>query len=171
MDGIAARIRGALKPILLGALFSGVASATSAGWVQQGIDWQASPSSGAAGNCFGNCGAGCSSKINPCGGPRQYWDLTFTAGPDRFQSGWEASPCMENQYYIRTWEEYHAIGRWTYHGWVTPGSITHDHYCNDWKIGCVLFFGCGSPGWTDTWSYEQWMRGYTVGQWEYGGSC
>jgi hypothetical protein len=139
--------------------------------VQNGIDWRAWPSSSPAGNCFGNCGAGCSSNVNPCGGPRQYWDLTFTSGPHRFQSGWEASPCVENQYYIRPWDEYHAIGTWSYHGWVKPGCITHDFYCNDWKIGCVLFFGCGSPGWTDTWSYMEWMRGYTVGAWEYGGTC
>jgi hypothetical protein len=171
MGGTTSRIRRVVKPILLVALFSGIAASATAGWVQNGIDWRAWPSAGPAGDCFGNCGADCSSNLNPCGGPRQYWDLAFTAGPDRVQSGMEASPCVENQYFIRKWDEFHAIGRWSYHGWVKPGCITHDLYCNDWIIGCVLFFGCGSPGWTDTWSYQEWMRGYTVGPWEYGGTC
>jgi hypothetical protein len=171
MDGRHSKARRGITLLLLAALFTGAASSASAGWVQSGIDWQAWPSARSAGDCFGNCGAGCSTSANVCGGPAQYWNLTFNAGPDWFQSGWEATPCVENQYYVRQWDEYHAIGLWSYHGWVMPGCISHDLYCNQWLIGCLLFFGCGSPGWTDTWSYQQWMRGYTVGRWEYGGEC
>jgi len=139
----------------------------SAGWVQAGIDWQAWPSeSGVPDHCFCNCGAGCSSSVNPCGGPPQYWDLQFVAGPDFFQSGVEQM-CSGSSLLQRTWNEYHAIGQWTYHGWVKPGCISHDLYCNPWLVGCVLFFGCGDPGWTSTWSYNEWMRGYTTSSWEY----
>ena len=81
------------------------------------------------------------------------------------------SACDAGLYLTRTWSEYHAIGIWAYHGWVKPGCISHDVYCNQWLIGCVLFFGCGAPGWTDTWSYTEWMRGFVFSGWEYQGVC
>lgn len=140
------------------------ASSASAGWVQDGINWQAWPSGASGGiDCFGNCGAGCSNKANPCGGPKQYWSLSYVAGPNVVGQG-IADYCVDygdgvGAWYTETWNVYNAIGRWTYHGWVKPGCLTHDVYCNQWKIGCVVFFGCGDPGWTDTWSYDQWMVG------------
>lgn len=146
-------------------------SQVSAYWFQDGIEWHVWPSGSSVGDCFANCGAGCSDHVNPCGGPAQYWDLVIIAGPGLFQSGWEATECVDGQFFIREWHEYHAIGTWTYHGWVKPGCITHDYYCNQWLIGCVLFFGCGDPGWTDTWSYDEWMRGYTTTPYEFGGWC
>ena len=73
--------------------------------------------------------------------------------------------------WTRTWDEYHATGTWTYHGWVMPGCVTHDLTCNQWLIGCLAFFGCGGPGWNHTWSYSQWMRGYAYSGWDYFGSC
>ncbi len=45
---------------------------------QDGIDWNTTPNSHAIpGECFGNCGGGCSDAWNPCGGPTQYWELTY----------------------------------------------------------------------------------------------
>lgn len=128
-------------------------------WTQGGITWNVSPSGSSVGGCFGNCGGGCSDSWNICGGPTQYWDMAFTAGPD-LQGVVDDYECYGGIYYVRHWEMYYAIGRWTYHRWVKPGCVTHDVYCSPWNIACLAFFGCGSPGSSDTWSYDEWMVGY-----------
>jgi len=46
----------------------------------------------------------------------QYWDMAFTAGPD-LQGVVDDYECYGGIYYVRHWEMYYAIGRWTYHGW------------------------------------------------------
>jgi hypothetical protein len=170
MDRIAGKIRRVVTRLFLIGLFIGVASSASAGWVQDGIDWKAWPKSSSVGDCFGNCGAACSDRVNPCGGPRQYWDLVLTGGPVKTQTGWEATSCEAGEYYVRPYTEYHAMGRWTYHGWVKPFCIAHDATCNQLIVGCLWAAPCGI-GHTKTWSYQEWMRGYTLGRWEYGGPC
>ena len=44
--------------------------------------------------------------------------------------------------------------------------ILHDAECrshgltNFWQLlGCAAFYGCGSAGWGEEWSYDQWMVG------------
>ena len=151
----------------------GLPSPVSAQWMQSGIDWRAWPSDSSAGGCFGNCGAGCSGSPNGgCGGGHQMWTLTFTSGPNYVGSGsdYECDSGTGNLW-KRPFDEYAATGTWTYHGWVMPGCISHDVYCNQYYIGCLLFFGCGSPGWEHTWSYGESLRGYVRGGWEYAGSC
>ncbi len=151
-------------------------STASAGWLQDGIDWRAWPSGDSGGmDCFGNCGSGCTDRVifgfgAPCDGPPQYWSLAFVAGPDLVASG-TAESCIDygdgnGAWVSETWETYHAIGVWTYHGWVTLGCILHDAQCRSrspadfWQLlGCVTFSGCGDPQWEDSWSYQQWMVG------------
>jgi len=145
-------------------LLGGMVPSASAGWYQDGIEWAHWPTGSQGGiNCFGNCGAGCSSSVNPCGGPQQHWTLEIIAGPDAIGTAYDVH-CYQTSYqwgprWKEHWTTYQAIGRWTYHGWVTPGCISHDATCNQWQIGCIVFFGCGSPGWTDEWSYDAWMTG------------
>lgn len=132
-----------------------------------GINWSSVPNGSAAGNCYGNCGAGCSDNVNPCGGPTQYWELTYASGP---QYGpiysWQ---CVGTSFYRITHMGHTAIGRWTYHGYVKPGCWLHDGTCPELTfLGCLWFAGCGSPGWADEWSYDQLMYAfdYEVG-WDY----
>jgi hypothetical protein len=164
-----------LLPALL--LLGGFVSPASAGWVQDGINWVAWPSGDSGGiDCFGNCGAGCSDQIifgfdAPCGGPQQYWSLSYVAGPNVVATG-AADYCVdygggEGPWFTETWETYNAIGHWTYHGWVTVGCILHDAACrsrgltNFWQLLLCPgeLFGCGSEAWGDEWSYDQWMVG------------
>jgi hypothetical protein len=159
---------------ILAVLFvCGLPSPLSAQWTQGGINWRAWPSGSSVGDCFGNCGAGCSDSPNGgCSGSKQYWQLTLVSGPAYVGSGQDYECDSEyGNMWTRRWDEYHATGRWSYHGWVMPGCITHDLTCNQFYVGCLLFFGCGGPGWNHTWSYNQWMRGYAYHGWEYFGSC
>jgi hypothetical protein len=146
----------------------------SADWYQDGVVWKVTPSGSSVGDCFGNCGAGCNSFANPCGGPGQYWEMQFLAGPDLVGTVQRAS-CTPgesgNEYYEEVHEKFQAIGRWTYHGHVTPGCIAHDFHCNGWLIGCVLWTGCLSPSWQDEWSYDEWMVGLRMISREYMGGC
>jgi hypothetical protein len=145
----------------------------SAQWLQDGIQWRTWPNASRAGDCFGNCGAGCSDSPNGgCSGGQQYWELSFPSGPNYVQSGrdYECDSSYGNMW-TRTWDQYTATGTWTYHGWVMPGCITHDVTCNQFLVGCLAFLGCGSPGWNYTWSYSDSITGYAYGGWDYFGSC
>lgn len=117
-----------------------------------GIPWDG-PVGAFAGDCFGNCGAGCSDTNNPCGGPTQYWELTYLVQPsyETMTGGF----CVGYDEYRAVYKGYRALGRWTYHGWSAPGCITHDGVCPEWTwFGCLLFFGCGQPRWERQWSYD-----------------
>jgi hypothetical protein len=149
-------------------------------FISGGISWRTPPSGKKAGDCVGNCGAGCGDSINPCGGPEQYWELTLKAEPTLFQSGVERTECVGGAYYVRPWEEVHAIGSFTYHGFVKDLCFQHDLLCEpkwydptSWAL-CAYWYGCGlAPGHTKTWSSpDELMRGYRyTGQFEYGGAC
>ena len=142
------------------ALAIGASSARVSAWWASGIDWWAGPNGTNVGDCVGNCGAGCSSNFNVCSGPPQYWELTIIAGPDLNASGIDYD-CQDGGWYERTWERYQAIGTWTYHGWVAPLCIAHDITCSWWLLGCLWAAPCGSPQYEDSWSYNEWMQGYT----------
>lgn len=155
-------------------LLSATPAIASAEWIQGGILWNVTPSGSSVGDCFGNCGAGCGDAANPCRGPRQYWDLEFLAGPDSvgtFQRATCTPGEFGNEYFEEIHERFQAIGRWTYYGQVAPGCIVHDFWCTSWMVGCFMFAGCGSPGWPDSWSYDEWMEGTRVVSREYVAGC
>jgi hypothetical protein len=157
--------------IALGTLL--FATSASAQWRQNGIDWAATPHGSQTNpdpDCLGNCGAGCSNNINPCGGPPQYWELTFIAGPDYVGSRrWQE--CVDREVQpgsppVGHWityreDEYQAIGRWLYHGWYGTGCRAHDELCsNPVDPECAMWTGCGET-YAQTWWYDEWMRGFT----------
>jgi hypothetical protein len=149
-------------------------------WIEGGFSWRGIPSGKKAGDCVGNCGAGCGDANNPCGGPEQYWELALKTEPAFFQAGVEQTVCNAGVYYVRPWEEVHAIGAFTYHGFVKQACIDHDKICNpnDWTpggfFGCFVWTGCGPyRGWTQAWSSpDEWVVGYRyTGEFVYGGAC
>lgn len=130
----------------------------SIAWPQKPLDYYVN-------SCFSNCGAGCSDAWNPCGGPQQYWRLTYlspvTYGPFKYRI------CLAKHIYQAESLTYRARGRWTYYGYTAPGCQQHDGTCPEWTdFGCVLFFGCFSPRSVKTWSYDLDLtkfNGYTYG--------
>jgi hypothetical protein len=140
-------------------------------WYQDGYKWTPGPNEKEVGSCFGNCGAGCSDRNDGNCIPDQYndrmrWELDYLIPPYESNSG-EYEECVNEgdsipRIYLVRWWEYEVLGRYTYYGYVRPGCITHDRYCgtNTLYAGCALFFGCGSPGWFETWSYDTWLRAY-----------
>src|SRR6185503_11059664 len=68
-------------------------------------------------DCIGNCGAGCSSDWNPCGGPTQYWDFELVSTPVLVSDWWEEY-CEWNggdgAKYFYHWGKYIADFRYTY---------------------------------------------------------
>jgi hypothetical protein len=146
------------------ALAVGAWSPNASAWWANGIDWMASPHGGNVGDCFGNCGAGCSNTWNVCGGPPQYWDLTLIAGPDLVASSVDTM-CEDRHLLERTVERYQAVGTWTYHGWVAPLCVTHDVTCSWWMLGCLWVAPCGEPQGEQSWSYDEYMQGFAFGPW------
>ncbi len=140
-------------------------------WYQGGYTWTPGPNGSQVGSCFGNCGAGCSDRNDGNCIPDQYnsqmrWELQYLIEPFESASG-EYEQCVPEgdslpRIYWVTWSEYHVLGRYTYYGYVKPGCITHDRYCgpSSGYVGCLFFFGCGSPGWFETWSYDKWLSAY-----------
>jgi hypothetical protein len=132
----------------------------------------AQPNGGNVGDCYGNCGAGCSDGWNPCGGRHQYWDLTITGGPNDVPGyEWPETVCEGDQLLEVIWGRYEAWGNWTYYGHVAVGCIAHDAICPEfWLVGCLGFAGCGSE-WDDEWSYDTYFVGERRYQVTYYGSC
>ena len=110
----------------------------------------------ALGECFGNCGAGCSSAFNPCGGRSQWWELTVLSEPEPIPGDtWGDIWCYGDTQYAYDFQRYRAMGRWTYHGYAAVGCYEHDSTCPEFTIlGCGWFGGCGS-GWDKDWSYDE----------------
>jgi len=119
--------------------------------------WESSPDPHRAelGECFGNCGAGCSGNVNPCGGRTQWWELQILTAPQlipgsEYQDVW----CYGDTFYLYDFERYNAMGRWIYHGHSALGCVTHDSMCPEWTwLGCMIFAGCGTE-WDEDWSYD-----------------
>lgn len=111
------------------------------------------------GNCRGNCGAGCSDSVNPCGGPPQYWDaVQITEGSLLFDY-WHES-CEGDGVWWYHEGYFIATFRFTYHGWASAACQEHDSLCPEvLVIGCIFWFGC-SPGYTYSWSYDDTVTGY-----------
>lgn len=130
-----------------------------------GYLWESYPNQHAPqlGECFGNCGAGCTSGFNPCGGRTQWWELQVLTEPDLIaDSEWQNILCYGGTYYLYDFVRYRAMGRWVYHGHSAAGCLLHDSLCPEalW-IGCVAFAGCGSE-WDEDWSYEDVIVGSKV---------
>lgn len=163
-------------------LVCGIASPAAAQWEQGGITWMAGPNGSSVNDCPGNCGAGCSDHYNPCGGPNQYWDMQFLAGPNYTFTGVYQS-CVPtggegyHEIYETTKDWYEAIGRWSYHGWYRTACANHDAICS-WETFpmCAAWAGCGSDGGQNqTWSYDEYITGYIITRYEsvgtYPGPC
>jgi len=148
--------------LVLAALLLFCVGDVASAWNQDGLFGLPDPSgSNVVGECFGNCGAGCSSAWNPCGGRNQYWDLQWEAGPNVIESTvWFVCIAPFELGYIPV-DTYEAIGLWTYHGYYTNGCAMHDAVCQGWwDFDCINFHGCGSYSEDRDWTYEQYMHGY-----------
>ena len=128
------------------------------------VDWHyAYPNRNAPelGECFGNCGAGCSDSWNPGCGGNQYWELQVLSEPQ--PTGYKKAEvlCWSGSCYYYEYMRVQAIGRWTYHGYFSWGCMTHDSTCPEflWGVGCLWFGGCGS-GWNQDWSYDSVVLGW-----------
>lgn len=163
-------LRRIIAGIVLALSIGSSSASVSAGWYKDGIDWFAWPTDSSAGDCFGNCGAACSSTWNICGGRAQYWDLQWVSGPTFYQTN-TTYQCMDGWWWEQPWDEYHAIGQWIYYGYSAPLCQAHDLTCAWWQVGCLWAAPCGD-GWNDQWYYQEWMRGAQYGEWTFsGGSC
>jgi hypothetical protein len=123
----------------------------------QAYIWESYPNRHAPelGECFGNCGAGCSSRFNPCGGRTQWWELKILTEPEHIEgSRWQDIRCYDDFFYLYDFERYRAMGRWIYHGHSAAGCLIHDSACPEatW-LGCLAFGGCGTE-WDKDWSYD-----------------
>lgn len=119
------------------------------------------------GQCFGNCGKGCSEHPNPCsssfGIPDQYWELTFSQGPDYGSNYYEWCDENDQTRYRQYWNGYTGLGRWSYHGYYTLGCKYHDTTCafGGWFPGCWWSPGsvlCDIDAEARVWSYELWLQ-------------
>ena len=137
------------------------------------VDWRSEyPNRDAPqlGQCFGNCGAGCSDAWNPGCGGNQYWELQVLSEPVPLGYRKGEFMCYGGTCYYYEWERVQAMGRWTYHGYFAWGCMTHDSTCPEflWGLGCLWFGGCGS-GWNQDWSYDTLVFGWLpVYFWEIG---
>jgi hypothetical protein len=163
------RLRIMLVTCAVLALSSSRLQATS--WFQNGIYWAAGPDGSQVNDCPGNCGAGCGSFANPCGGRAQYWELEVVVGPNQIAGPQTWVGCEgSSELFLETFNTYEAIGRWTYHGHAATGCEAHDAICGPETIPlCVFFAGCGEEYDWD-WSYEQYMIGHELLAFTYLGS-
>jgi hypothetical protein len=147
-------------------------SVTNSGAIVYGpyasMRWESYPNVDAPGlnSCFGNCGAGCSSRLNPCGGRTQWWELQILTEPQIIgNSSWQDVLCYgePNACYLYTFERYQAMGRWIYHGFAAAGCQIHDTHCNEflWGATCLIFGGCGTK-WNEDWQYDDVVVGSKI---------
>jgi len=91
------------------------------------ISWVTSPDAERVGDCAGNCGAGCGTFFNPCGGPH-YWEHTLLSEPQYVGDDWEAV-CTDSSSWFVIKPRYTAVARWTYHGLKSSQCENHDATC------------------------------------------
>jgi len=147
---------------LLGSAFVQEASAQ---WYVGGdsIAWYGRPNGKRVGDCMGNCGAGCSSAVNPCGGPRQYWELDILEQHVRNEGYYDdcvnEGDSLPRLYHVWWWE-YDGLAEWRYWGHVTTGCWDHDIQCGAWyDPNCAFFFGCGRYMGRGPYKYQEWIWG------------
>ncbi len=142
-----------------------------------GVTWYGVPDGSEVDDCPGNCGAGCSSTFNPCGGSAQYWESQIVSGPTLVADNDQVLVCLggSNHVAIATLDVYSGIARHTYYGSSSAACAEHDGLCG-WETFplCAVWTGC-SQNHDDEWWYDTAVSGYQVVSlqyWgEYPGTC
>lgn len=93
------------------------------------ITWVTQPDPERVGQCEGNCGAGCGTFFNPCGGPH-YWEHTVLSAPQYVGDDWEPV-CSGGFSWFVVRPRYSALARWTYHGLRSSKCEEHDVTCRN----------------------------------------
>ncbi len=91
------------------------------------ITWITPPDDKRVGDCDGNCGAGCSTFFNPCGGPH-YWEREVLTAPQYVGDDWEPV-CGDSSSWFVVRPRFTALVRWTYHGLKSSNCQAHDATC------------------------------------------
>ncbi len=91
------------------------------------ITWHVTANPDRVGQCEGNCGAGCGTFFNPCGGPH-YWEHRVLSPPQYVGDDWEPV-CANGSEWIAVRPRYTALARWTYHGLRSSNCAAHDASC------------------------------------------
>lgn len=91
------------------------------------ITWTTPPDEKRVGDCNGNCGAGCSTFFNPCGGPH-YWERNVLSAPQYVGDDWEPV-CGDSSSWFVVRPRFTALVRWTYHGLKSSNCEAHDATC------------------------------------------
>lgn len=95
-----------------------------------------------AGDCFGNCGAGCTGQLfggfdAPCGN-RSEWVRALYSGPS-YTGYWAEVNCIATGVKeIRGYDSYAYYGHWVYRGIESGACALHDAHCD----GAIGFFDC-----------------------------
>jgi hypothetical protein len=111
-------------------------------WGGGPIVWSANvPSGRNVNSCWGNCGAGCSDKPNPCGGP-SYWSNAWISQPQYVDDDYPVPSCAGGTVITDLHRRYAISGRWTYHGRSSDGCRLHDNICRALGDNPVGFLGC-----------------------------
>lgn len=115
------------------------------------LDWSPrKPDSGRVGGCYGNCGRGCSGRLNlGCRTGRQYWEKRII-GPVKSErvpitecrvdenmqgSDDEGVIIVHGEEYTGTVVRYTSRGRWMFHGFTARLCQEHDYFCRT-RGGC-----------------------------------
>lgn len=91
------------------------------------VTWEVAADPARVGQCEGNCGAGCGTFFNPCGGPH-YWEHQVLGTPQYVGDDWEPV-CSNGSAWIAVRPRFTALARWTYHGLRSSNCVTHDATC------------------------------------------
>ena len=106
------------------------------------IAWSANvPNGKNANSCWGNCGAACSDKPNPCGGP-SYWTNAWLNQPQYVDDNYQVPSCAGGTVIVDVYLRYAISGRWTYHGRSSDGCRLHDNICRALGNNPAGFLGC-----------------------------
>jgi hypothetical protein len=104
--------------------------------------WSANiPSGSNLNSCWGNCGAGCSDKPNPCGGP-SYWTNAWLNQARYVDDDYQVPSCAGGTVIVDVYRRYAISGRWTYHGRSSDGCRLHDNICRMLGDNALGFVGC-----------------------------
>ncbi len=96
------------------------------------ITWVSQPDPERVGQCAGNCGAGCGTFFNPCGGPH-YWEHTLLGEPQYVGDDWEPV-CTDSSSWFVVTPRYTVLARWTYHGLKSRKCEEHDSTCRNLNL-------------------------------------
>lgn len=130
------------KPAPAGASSGSAAAAAPPPSALGSIVWSANvPYESQVNNCWGNCGAGCGNKPNPCGGP-SYWSNEWIGGARYVDDNFQISTCAGAAVITDVYRHYAITGRWTYHGRSSDGCRLHDNICRSLGNNAAGFLGC-----------------------------